>query len=145
MLAFFLPFSGQFFEDILIVFLYVSVHAAAPAGGRLFSSKWLVGFTRRHRKEIALRVVDYGLSVPMQNKQKTHPGRMETFEEIIRQLYRDINVADTHENILEVQDMWVNHIESPKTRKVFARKGRKNVRLTIGLPALDLGKYGPVA
>ncbi|XP_055344409.1 uncharacterized protein LOC129592407 [Paramacrobiotus metropolitanus] len=98
---------------------------------RSFSSKWLLGFSHRHRKKIALRVVDSGLSGPTQNKQRTHPGRMDCFEEILRRLYTSLSIPDVPASLLEVQEMWVHHVESPKTRKVFARKGRKNVRLTI--------------
>jgi hypothetical protein len=106
---------------------------------KLFSSKWLVGFSTRHKKKIALRVVDYGLSVPMQSRQKMHPGRMDTFEQILKDLYTAIGIPVTPESINEVQEMWSQHVESPKTRKVFAKKGRKNVRLTIGLPCLENG------
>ncbi|OWA53869.1 hypothetical protein BV898_18288 [Hypsibius exemplaris] len=107
---------------------------------KLFSSKWLVGFSTRHKKQIALRVVDYGLSGPLQNRQKAHPGRMESFEQTVRDLFNAIGIPASQENVLEVQEMWSQHVESPKTRKVFAKKGRKNVRLTIGLPSMETGQ-----
>ena len=113
--------------------------SASAKATKLFSSKWLVGFSTRHKKKIALRVVDYGLSGPLQTRQKVHPGRMESFEQMLRDLFLAIGIDPTQETIQQVQNMWNEHVESPKTRKVFARKGRKNVRLTIGLPTMEPG------
>ena len=86
-----------------------------------------------------MRVVEYGLG-EKQTKEKNYAGRIYPAEKDIKEMLIEFSISDLLENTTgEIMQMWLNHVDTPNTRRVFAAKGRRHVRLTIGEPDPDKG------